>query len=197
MSYRDQVVLVANNEAGVNWKENTPRILEYFQASTGQTWTRDNARKISWCTYFAHWVLIKAGVRPLPAVGTADGLTSVGGSVGRFLKYSPDALKKTKHDGNGVYEFHAASGGYIPRPGDLYYVPIPENHVGVIVGVDGKHIYSCDGNGGPKPGWDPRFYFSMQGKAVINRIGDGFIYKSGRPKALGVHDFFIELPDGG
>src|SRR5947199_157123 len=45
MGFRDQVVIVANDEADVTWWDYTDRILEYFATSTGQTWTREAARK--------------------------------------------------------------------------------------------------------------------------------------------------------
>jgi hypothetical protein len=196
MGFRDQVVIAANDEADVTWWDDTDRILEYFATSTGQMWTREAARKISWCTYFAHFVLVKAGVRPLPAAGTSDSLKSVGGSVGRFLKYSPDALKKTGHAGNGVYNFHSVSAKtYAPRPGDLYYLPNHNNHVGVIVGVSGSQIWTADGNAGPA-GWDKRFFVSWSKGTPVKRIGDGFVYKPGAPKTLKAGDFYIEIPEG-
>jgi len=196
MGFRDQVVLTANAEVDVSWHEDTDRILEYFTVSTGTRWTRDTARKISWCTYFAHFVLVKAGVQPLPQAGTSESLKSVGGSVGRFLKYTTEALKKTGHTGNGVYEFHAAKlSSYAPRAGDLYYLPNHNNHVGVIVGVNGSQIYTVDGNAGPA-GWDKRFFVSYQGKTPVKRIGDGFVYKPGAPKTLKQGDFYIEIPEG-
>jgi hypothetical protein len=115
MGFRDRVVEVANGQNGSNWHTDADRILEYFLISTGQRWTRDAARRISWCTYFAHWVLTKASVQPLPQVGIGKLLDPVGGAVGRFLHYGEQSLKATKHTGNGVYEFHSAV-NRIPRP---------------------------------------------------------------------------------
>lgn len=188
------VAIAAWQEQGTNWKENTDRILEYFATSTDQAWTRENARKISWCTYFAHWCLVQAGVSPLPQAGTSDRLKDVGGSVGRFLKFSPDAQAKRKQTGNGVYNFYPArSGNYQPVAGDLYYRPAHNNHVGVIVGVSGKNIWTVDGNAGPMNAWDARFFYDP--KSPTKRIGDGFIYYSGAPHVLGADDFYIEVPN--
>jgi hypothetical protein len=197
MGSRSDVVLAANAESTVTWYTDTPRILEYFYVSTGVRWTRDNALKISWCTYFAHWVLVKAGITPLPAVGTSDKLKSVGGSVGRFLHYTTDGLKKTGHAGNGVYSFHdVKTGGYQPKAGDLYYRSAQNygNHVGVIVGVNGNQIYTVDGNGGPHGG-DARFFIDWSKKPYVQAIGKGFVDKPGAPKTLGAGDFYIEIPD--
>jgi hypothetical protein len=197
MGFRAQIVIVAKGEADITWYSNTDRILEYFATSTGKTWTRESARTISWCTYFAHWVLVKAGVKPLPLAGTYDSLSDVGGSVGRFLKYSPDALKQTKHTGNGVYEFHSVSAKtYTPRAGDLYYLPNHNNHVGVIVGVSGDQIWTVDGNAGPG-GFDKRFFITWgKGGTPVKRIGDGFVYQPSAPKTLKAGDFYIEIPEG-
>lgn len=176
------------------WKTDTPRILEYFSTSTNQPWTRDNARKISWCTYFAHWCLVQAGVTPLPAAGTSDKLKDVGGSVGRFLKFSPEALAKRPQSGNGVYDFHPARGKYQPSAGDLYYRPNHNNHVGVIVGVSGNNIWTVDGNAGPA-GFDTRFFISYDHGKPVKLIGDGFVYYSGKPHVLESSDYYIEIPN--
>ncbi|HEY4184986.1 MAG TPA: CHAP domain-containing protein [Polyangia bacterium] len=196
MASKYWVAIAAWGEQGKNWRENTDQILGYFSTSTNQSWTRDNARKISWCTYFAHWCLVQAGVSPLPDAGTSDSLKDVGGSVGRFLKYTPKELTARHQTGNGAYPFHAvASGTYQPKAGDLYYLPNHNNHVGVIVGVSGNSIWTVDGNAGPGK-FDARFYVSYdKNGAPVKRIGDGFIYFSGVPKTLGKSDFYIEIPD--
>ena len=190
------VAIAAWQEQGTDWKDDTSRILEYFSTSTNQPWTRDNARKISWCTYFAHWCLVQAGVSPLPKAAPPDGLKDVGGSVGRFLKFSPAAQAKRHQTGNGAYNFYPArSGAYQPSAGDLYYRPAHNNHVGVIVGVSGNDIWTVDGNAGPS-GWDPRFFISYDAQnKPVKRIGDGFVYYSGKPHVLGADDFYIEVPN--
>jgi len=191
------VAIAAWTEQGKNWAENKDRILEYFSTSTNQAWSQDNARKISWCTYFAHWCLVQAGVSPLPKAGTSDQLKDVGGSVGRFLKFSPSAQGARHQSGNGVYNFYPArSGAYQPTAGDLYYRPNHNNHVGVIVGASGNNIWTVDGNAGPSPGFDARFFISYDKAGTpIKRIGDGFIYYSGKPHVLDASDYYIEIPD--
>lgn len=196
MASKYWVAIAAWTEQGTIWKDNTDRILEYFATSTNQAWTRENARKISWCTYFAHWCLVQAGISPLPNAGVPDALKSVGGSVGRFLKFGPKELTARHQTGNGVYNFHGAtSGAYKPSAGDLYYRPHHNDHVGVIVGVSGNNIWTVDGNAGPG-GFDARFFISYDktGKPV-KRIGDGFVYSSGKPTVLGKDDFYIEIPE--
>lgn len=181
MANAERVVSVAALEADkrVAWKTHEATILEYFRISTGQGWTKREAFNISWCTYFVHWVLWKAGVQPLPLPGTSASLKSVSGSVGRFLK-----LK------GGVYQEHAAyRKKYTPKPGDMYYQPNPSNHVGLIEKVDGQKIWTIDGNSGPAA-YDERFDMSFNKKL----IGYGFIYRSPVGKTLGSNDFYIELP---
>jgi CHAP domain-containing protein len=181
MGYAERVTSIASGEADarVAWKTHEARILEYFQISTGKVWTKRAAFDISWCTYFVHWVLWKAGVQPFPLAGTSTELKGVHGSVGRFLKGK-----------GGVYQEHAVyQHKYTPKAGDLYYQPNPSNHVGIIEKVDGKKIWTIDGNSGPK-GWDARFDMSFN-KSLI---GYGFIYRPPLGKTLGSNDFYIELP---
>lgn len=189
MSYRDDVVRIAKEEAAkkVCWRTHESRILEYFKASTGTDWTKGEALKISWCTYFVHWVLIQAKVEPKVAVGLSGALGSVGGSVGRFMK---------KY--GGAFEVTPATGSYIPRPGDLYNLLKPNNHVGIIVGVEAGKIYTVDGNSGPPDSTkandpDGRFgdYQLVNGHTII---GGSFIFRPPNPKKLGANDSYIILP---
>ncbi|HEX4808038.1 MAG TPA: CHAP domain-containing protein [Bryobacteraceae bacterium] len=185
MSYRTDIVKIALDEASkpVHWKAFESRILEYFKTSTGHDWKKVNALKISWCTYFAHWVLAQAKVSPLPAAGNSNELNAVHGSTGRFMKRF-----------GGVYQdYAAATRKYTPRPGDLYYRPAHNDHIGVIVAVsaDGKSITTVDGNSGPM-GFSP--YFDM---SYGRQIGYGFIMKSAGTKILNeANDIYIALPDG-
>lgn len=184
MADRTKVISIASDEASkpVYWKMYESRILEYFKTSTGHDWKKADALKISWCTYFAHWVLVQAKVTPLPAVGNASELGAVHGSTGRFMKPF-----------GGVYDsYPAAIGKYTPRPGDLYYRPAHSNHIGIIVDVaaDGKSITTVDGNSGPA-GFSP--YFDMSHGRLI---GYGFIMRSAGTKILNeANDFYIALPD--
>jgi hypothetical protein len=182
MGNAERVTSIAGVEADtrVAWKTHEARILEYFRVSTGAAWTKREAFNISWCTYFAHWVLWKAGVQPSPMVGKPSELESVHGSVGRFLKSR-----------GGVYQQHAAYlNKYTPKAGDLYYQPTPSNHVGIIERVEGKKVWTIDGNSGPRT-YDARFDMSFNKRL----IGYGFIYRSPVGKTLGSNDFYIELPD--
>jgi hypothetical protein len=183
MADRGKVISIALDEARkpVHWKLHEARILEYFKTSTGHDWKKVDALKISWCTYFAHWVLVQAGITPLPAVGDAKDLASVHGSTGRFMKRF-----------GGAYDSYPAVGGkYAPRAGDLYYRPAHSNHIGIIVDVadDGKSITTVDGNSGPM-GFSP--YFDM---SHGRQIGYGFIAKSAGTKILNEgNDMYIVLP---
>ncbi len=189
MSVREDVVRIAKQEADnkVSWKNNENRILEYFKASTGKTWTKSDALKISWCTYFAHWVLIQAKVEPKAKVGVPDDLNEVGGSVGRFMKNK-----------GGVYDSQPANGVYTPKAGDLYYLPVPNNHVGIIVGVEAGKVYTVDGDSGPldhTKGNDPDNRFGdFQLVNWHSIIGGGMIFKPPLPKKLKPSEFYIALP---
>jgi hypothetical protein len=189
MSCRDDVIRIALGEASskVCWRTHEARILEYFKLSTGRDYTKAEALRVSWCTYFVHWVLDQAKVTPKPAVGTSDALASVGGSVGRFMK---------KY--GGAFEIKPATSDYTPRPGDMYNLLKPNNHVGIIVGVQAGQIFSVDGDSGPPDmtkAHDPdgRFgdYQLVNWKTII---GGGMIFKPPQAKRLGADDSYIILP---
>ena len=189
MSAREDVVRIAKEEAAnkVSWTNNESRILEYFKTSTGKTWTKGEALKISWCTYFVHWVLVQAKMVPMVAVGVPDALKAVGGSVGRFIKSR-----------GGVFDSQPATGVYSPRAGDLYYLPKPNDHVGIIIGVEAGKIYTVDGDSGPPDmtkANDPEKRFAeyelVKGKSII---GGGMIFRPPTPKKLNRDEFYILLP---
>lgn len=184
MYNREWVAKIAGWEADyeIAWKTHESRILDYFFVSTGSTaWTKKSAMQISWCTYFVHWVITIAGVRPLPKVGTSEELKSVGGSVGRFWK----GEEKTS-----IYRLHPVyKKNYLPQRGDLYYLNNAQQHVGIIEYADQHTIWTVDGNSGPS-GWHAKFDMTY-GK----KIGYGFIYRPVKPKKLSNNDFYIEIPD--
>jgi len=189
MSCRDEVVRIAREEAAnkVCWRTHESRILEYFKTSTGKDYTKAKALQVSWCTYFVHWVLLQAKVEPKVMVGPPEALSTVGGSVGRFMK---------KY--GGAFEIKSATSGYTPRPGDMYNLLKPNNHVGIIIGVEAGQIYTVDGNSGPPDSTkahdpDSRFgdYQLVNWKTII---GGGMIFKPPKPKRLGPDDSYIILP---
>jgi hypothetical protein len=189
MSWRDDVIRIARQEADnkVCWRTHGSRILEYFKTSTGRDWSKAEALKLSWCTYFVHWVLVQAKVEPKVVVGVPNGLSCVGGSVGRFMK---------KY--GGAFDIQPATASSIPRPGDLYNQPKSNNHLGIIVGVEAGRIYTADGNSGPPDGTtvhdpDSRFgdYQLLNWKPII---GGGMVFRPPTPKRLGADDFYILLP---
>lgn len=171
---RGRVIRVAKDELRkpVHWAKYETRILEYFKYSTGRSFTKSSALTISWCSYFVHWCLWKAQVHPLPHVG---------GSIPRFLKSKGGAYKE-----HPVYLRN-----YTPMPGDMYYCPIPKNHIGIISEVrpsgNGYEIRTIDGNSGPH-GYSP--YFDM---SEGRKIGYGFIYQPTGWRKLTNNDFYIQL----
>src|SRR5262245_27847272 len=123
MSYRDVVMFNAYNEANqpVHWAKYEDRILDYFKVSTGDKYDKKNALEISWCSYFVHWCLAKGGMSPLPAVGNAKTLGSMG-SIGRFIKAR-----------GGAYQaFAVIEKNYKPLPGYMYNKLHPNNHIGFV-----------------------------------------------------------------
>jgi hypothetical protein len=181
MSYRDTVLYAAYQEAAppVHWAQHEARILDYFRVSTGRTYTKANALKVSWCSYFVHWCLVKGGMSPLPSVGTAGELGGMG-SVGRFMKPSGGC-----YEAHGVYRRQ-----YHPRPGDMYNRIRPNNHIGFIRDVreisKGQYeILTIDGNSGPD--WFSPYFDSS------NLIGKGFVYQRPEWIRLGGENWYIEL----
>jgi len=158
----------------VHWAKYESRILDYFQYSTGKPYTKHSALTISWCSYFVHWCLWKANVFPLPHVG---------GSIPRFLKSY----------GGAYQDYPVFLKNYTPKPGDMYYKPIPNNHIGFISDVrsagNGYEIRSIDGNSGPK-GYSS--YFDM---SEGRKIGYGFIYQPPIWRQLTNNDVYIKLCD--
>jgi hypothetical protein len=172
MAYTDGIVAIAAAEEGTHWGNNPGRILEYFQAATGVPTTREAALKVSWCTYFVMWVLIKAEVDPLPKIGDQPPKNF---AVARFLR-SVDGWTATNRDGSqrhwGVYDAHSvALKRYKPKAGDLYYLPRFQDHVGIVEEVkSGASVVTLNGNSGPRKGegTDPR---------LLPIIGGGFVYR--------------------
>ena len=76
---------------------------------------------------------------------------------------------------------------YVPKPGDMYYRPIPNHHIGLISNVrsaaNGYEILSIDGNSGPNC-YSP--YFDM---SEGRKIGYGFIYQPSTWRKLSNGDF--------
>src|SRR5262249_21842471 len=79
MGLRERVIEFGTQELRdqVGLKLQAKRTLAYFTASTGKSFTKDAASSISWCTYFVHWVLQQAGVRPLPIIGFVGALPAM------------------------------------------------------------------------------------------------------------------------
>jgi len=185
MSYRDTVLAVAYQELSqpVHWKAHEARILDYFRVSSGVNYAKAQALEVSWCSYFVHWCLVKGGMQPLPQVGTAGTLGDMG-SVGRFMKGK-----------GGVYDtYNVAKKEYQPKPGDMYYRPTPNNHIGFIsdvreAGNGAYEIQSIDGNSGPM-GFSPFFDISHGRK-----IGYGFIFQPDSWRKLAGECWYIKLCD--
>jgi len=185
MSYRDTVLYAAYQELEkpVHWKNHEQRILDYFKISTGADYTKAEALEVSWCSYFVHWCLFRGGAKPLPKVGKASQLGKMG-SIGRFIKSR-----------GGVYDaYGVVFKNYAPQPGDMYYRPVPNDHIGFIADVreagNGTYeIRSIDGNSGPM-GFSPLFDMS-HGK----KIGYGFIYQPDGWRKLTNDCFYIKLTD--
>ena len=190
MSYRDTVLLTAYNELAkpVHWKKFESQILDYFLVSTGLPYKKSEALKISWCSYFVHWCLVRGGMQTLPSVGTAGTLGKMG-SVGRFMKPS-----------GGVYDaFPVGKKNYVPQPGDMYNRPVPNNHIGFISDVrEGKNgnyeIRSIDGNSGPL-NFSPLFDGTINPATGRTWIGAGFIYQPDGWRILTPDCWYIKLCD--
>jgi hypothetical protein len=196
MSYRDTVLYTAYQELQkpVHWKQHEAQILDYFQVSTGIPWTKSTALQISWCSYFVHWCLVKGGMSPLPRVGTGVQLYNRElqkdmGSVGRFMKPS-----------GGVYEsFPVGKKNYVPKPGDMYNRPVPNNHIGFIsdvrTGKNGNYeIRSIDGNSGPL-GFHLLFDGTINPATGKTWIGAGFVYQPDGWRTLTPDCWYIQLCD--
>jgi hypothetical protein len=196
MSFRDTVLMSAFQELQkpVHWKVHECQILDYFQVSTGIPWTKSNALQISWCSYFVHWCLVKGGMSPLPRVGTSANLYNKElhkdmGSVGRFMDVN-----------GGVYKSYLVGRKeYIPRPGDMYNRPRPNNHIGFIsdVRINEKgavEIRSLDGNSGPL-GFSPLFDGTINPATGKTWIGNGFIYQPPDWRTLTPDCWYIKLCD--
>lgn len=183
MSYRDTVLMTAFQELAqpVHWKNHEARILDYFRVSTGKTTTKKAALEVSWCSYFVHWCLVQGGMSTLPKVGTAEELGGMG-SVGRFMK----------PNGGAFESFPVGKKNYEPKPGDMYFRPVPNNHIGFISEVqqdaNGKwKVRSIDGNSGPQA-FSPLFDMSHGRK-----IGYGFIYQPDGWRSLTDDCWYIQL----
>lgn len=155
----------------VHWAKYENQILQYFQYSAGQSYTKQSALTISWCSYFVHWCLWKANVLPLPHIG---------GNIPRFLKSK----------GGAYQDYPIFMNNYVPQIGDMYYLPASKDHIGLISDVrpagKGYEIRSIDGNSGPKYSFST--YFDPSGK-----IGAGFIYQPPTWRQLSGNGFYIQL----
>jgi hypothetical protein len=195
MSYVDSIVAFAAGEEGKSWKTDEAQILEYFRASTGNGFTKAQAKTLSWCTFFVMWVLKKSEVDPLPMVGQTPPENF---STARFIKSLDGRNGATNKVGShsywGVYPaFSLASKMYQPKAGDLFYLPAADNHIGIIEEVLGDgNILTLNGNSGPAKdeGFDPR---------RETGIGGGFVFRKSRnlldkrPKHAGA--CWIQIPD--
>ncbi len=187
---RDRVVSLTTSQglAQVNWKMHEQNILDYFKTSTGRSdWTKHTALQISWCTYFVHWVLVRAGVSPTPHVGDSNSLGKLN-SCSRFIKsmggcYDSLPLEKAT-----------------PQPGDMFYKPVPNNHIGLIIKVEPNGaIWSVNGNSGPDNG-GPLYDTSeitKDDKGVVHHpIGYGYVFPSQQAKKYTPGQvLLIRLPD--
>lgn len=195
MSYVDSIVAFAAGEEGKSWKTDEAQILEYFRVSTGQTYTKAQAKTLSWCTFFVMWVLKKSEVSPFPMVGlpppenfsTARFIASLDGKTGATNKAGA-------HSYWGVYPaYSVASKGYLPKAGDLFYLPNADNHIGIIEEVlDSGAIVTLNGNSGPAKGegFDAR---------LETGIGGGFVFRKTRNLRDGAAKHagacWIQIPD--
>jgi hypothetical protein len=134
------ILVAASGEINVSWKTNPPRVKDYFRLSaklgvhTSPEARLEFERKThttSWCSFFVHWALGRAGVQPLPRQANLN----VGDSISRFVDtYMTQQGKKPLDFTPGKYE---------PQPGDMYSMPFsplaknpgtPVNHIGLVVG---------------------------------------------------------------
>lgn len=181
MSYRDTVLQAAYDELAdppTNWHDYPERILDYFYVSTAHPTTRDAALKISWCSYFVHWCLVQGGMSILPRVGSPADLGKMT-SIGRFIKAY-----------GGVYDaYNVGAKNYVPQPGDMFYKPSPNNHIGLIsdvrsAGNGNVQIRSINGNSGHPYG--SSYYFG-------NKIGKGYVFQPAGWTALDSSCWYIQL----
>ena len=190
MGGKADVVSIARSQIGVNWNnpDGERQILDYFLASTQMPFTREAALKISWCTYFVVWVLLKAGVEPPPPTGP---FFSNNFSTARFFNNKTIVLPKGFAAVGGAYQGHSV-GSYSPQAGDLYYKPIPNNHIGIIdsVQADG-HLMLVNGNSFQEE--HPEWMFSQK------IIGNGCVaYNRSKSSSFRESQYagmqFIEIP---
>lgn len=195
MSYVDSIVAFAAGEEGRNWKTDEAQILEYFRVATGNTYTKERAKTLSWCTFFVMWVLKKSEVSPFPQVGlpppenfsTARFIKSLDGKTGA-------SNKAGAHSYWGVYPaFTVSSKGYQPKAGDLFYLPKFNDHIGIIEEVlDDGTLVTLNGNSGPVLG--ERFDARLE-----TGIGGGFVFRKKRRLTDGSAPHagacYIQVPD--
>ena len=196
MGYCDTFASFAEQEEGTNWHQNQGRILEYFEASTGMQFTKADALRISWCTYFVMWGLQQASVDPSPQVGSVPPRNF---ATGRFIA-SVDGKTSGNVGGDhnywGVYPAHSvALRKYTPSRGDLYYLPNYNNHIGIITDTmsDGR-IVTINGNSGPSKAEGTDWRLDPSGQ-----IGDGFVCRKVHnlmsSKDMYKYALWIEVPD--
>jgi hypothetical protein len=166
------VPAIAAKEVGTHWRTDESRILEYFRASTGLTWTKREALTQSWCSHFVMWVLAQAKLDPLPLVGTPPPDNF---SVGRFTK----GITKF-----GVYDTFPVNGNYVPKPGDLYYLPASNDHIGIIEDVtpganNAIMITTINGNGYDSAHRDYSQIVQGQDGKWVQPIGGGIVARNG------------------
>lgn len=221
---RNQIVTIASQETirQVNWKANEARILEYFLASTGKPFTKQEAQKISWCSYFVHWVLLQCNAGAGIAVGIPQSLPMVQNGKGK--EHRVTSVGRFFNDQGGPFQSHPAQGDYVPKPGDMFYLPkiknkyeqwVPVHHIGLVTKVeaDGKSIWTANGNSGDRNGHgpydltyttytdrvdkagNPVIVNGKQAKDPINLVGYGYVYSPPGPKKIDdlPDNMFLEL----
>jgi hypothetical protein len=131
----DKSTLIASGvlEIPNSLKTNPDRVLQYFKVATGKPYSRVQALQVSWCQFFAYWLLADNGFDVGPAADDGNRYGAIKQKVNQYRAH--------------------AKGTYTPQQGDLYYAPTRAgkdvHHVGFIVDVRGPNRYLVlDGNGG-------------------------------------------------
>lgn len=176
--FADTVLYVAYAEANlqISWKYNKKRVQEYMRVSLARSQPPNDPSR-SWCGDFVYWVLLQAGVTPIPPVAMYDENIKGWNTIHRFKQ---------------TYET-ASPADYQAQPGDMFYMPLVPNkkgemialhHIGFVVeDTDGPTFKSINGNGGGN-------YALMVGGVKAG----GFVsYSKNSKKSL--VKYFIKLPE--
>lgn len=117
-----------------------------------------------WCAFFVMSVFEDAGLKNLvPGYGTCENPGYCPDAVNWFLKH-PTA-------------YFYRRGQYTPKPGDVIYFDYNKNgtpdHTGIVIGCDGSHITTVEGNTG-----SPR---AVRHKVAYYSVGEATVYGYGVP----------------